>query len=162
MSTTTKKRQSAYKAVPVKGTADSFLDDGYSDLETLGEEMRERSDNMEGANMGHLPACEQATEAADVLEQIVANRVDLPEAVQDLEVSTNDWVNRRRGRGESRAHRRDNAAGRLSAVTQALREWLDDEKNEEHDDREEVETAADQLEEQAGEAEGVEFPGMYG
>lgn len=62
----------------------------------------------------------------------------------------------------SRPSRRDEATGMLQGAVDAMREWLEDEKNAEHEDRGEVESLADELENTISEAESIDFPGMYG
>lgn len=148
----------SYKYQQCTGTVSS-IEDAYSALEDLGNECREIVDNApEGLNQ--TDRIQTFDETAGTLENMSAP--DIPECVQDLAIGYSEAVWARKRGGISRARRCENAASVLQAAVGALEEWLDDEANAEHDDRDEVESLKDQLDSDAGEAEGCEFPGMFG
>jgi len=149
----------AYKLVQCKGTVSS-ISDAFSAIEELGSEMRETYDNMEGANMGHMSKCEMAGEAADTLEGF--SEPDVPEFLQDIEISYSESVNKRKGASCSRAVRLANACAVFEAACAAIEQWLDDNESASEEQREEAEQLKGDIEEICNEAEGVEFPGMFG
>jgi hypothetical protein len=151
----------SYKMVPVEGTVSGFVSDGFGELASLKEEMDEMEGNMSSNNMEHLPKYEVITSAQEALSE-AEDEPEVPDCVSDLKVSTGDSVNRDKRRGPSRAVRCSNATGRLSAVVDALNEWLDDEANAEHEDKDEVEALRDKCQEVGDNADGAEFPTMFG
>lgn len=156
---------SSYKAEQRTGTLAQALSDAASDLSGLRDEMRDWADNMEGNNMGHLDKCQEARDCADLLDCADQLPSDPPDAVKDAALTWSDSVNRRKGRGESRAVRRDNAVARLRAVIEHCDEWLeeneDDGNNPVPDGYDDVEAFRDEVQSVADEVEGAEFPGMY-
>ena len=152
----------------------------------LGEEMRSwydnMSENLQGGDKGS-----QVDEAASTLEGL--DTPDVPDIISDLGFSYS--VQHKGGRkGDPRWLRRDNETSALSSAVDAVREWVDsaktavaefEEENPEAEDDaqvelgeqthtlqelrdgiEEAEQFADDLESLKDEADGVEFPGMYG
>ena len=148
----------SYKYQNCTGTVSS-VEDAYSALEELGGECREIVDNAEGG-LAETQRIQTFDGTAGTLENLSAP--DIPECVQELAISYSEAVPTRKRMATSRARRCENAVAVLTAAVAALEEWLDDEANAEHDDRDEVESLKDQLESDAGEAEGCEFPGMFG
>jgi len=148
---------SAYKLVECKGSVES-ISDAFSELESLAEEMREIADNMEDGGMGHMPKAEAAGEAADTLEGLTEPEV--PSCLEGRDTSWHESVNRRKGRGPSRAVRCSNACAVFRAAADSAMEWA--ESCDDEDEKQAAEEFADECNAVADEAEGVEFPGMYG
>lgn len=163
----------AYKDVPYKTTAHNAYEDGKSELESLGEEMREWADNLEAGNLGHTEKYEQVNSAADEIENAVSNLPEAPDWLEEIgEVEFSQSVSRRKGRAPSRAVRRDNAVASLRAAFEAvsakaseLGEKDDDPESEEGSETkeriQEMEEFASEIESACDEADGAEFPGMY-
>lgn len=149
----------SYRYEPRSGTV-SAVEDAYSEIESLGEEMRAAVDNMSGTNLESTSKYETTSEAADALEGITQPSV--PEAVAELAINYSEAVNRRKNRGTSRAVRLSNASGVLEAAKEACENWLADSANAEHDDRGDVEEFVNDLDSMISDCESVEFPGMYG
>jgi hypothetical protein len=143
------------RMVELKSSVSGMIDDGLSELQSLGEEMRSWYDNLTDS----LQQNDKGTrvgEAADALENL-ATEVEVPEGAAEAEVVLH---HRPLGRKQSRARRRDHAVAMLSAAKDKLEELKDHEDNEDGDD--DFDTPIDELDNIISEAEGVEFPGMYG
>jgi hypothetical protein len=159
----------AYKPKQIKTTVSGALSAAFSEFQALGEEMRETADNMDAANMGHMPKCEAAAAAADELENHV-DEPDVPEHLADLPVEATEMVNRDKRKGASRSVRLSNAQALVSAARDALDGFEpeghddDDEESETHRAAVEAKEAAEELYQELDEhAEfDVEFPGMFG
>jgi predicted nucleic acid-binding Zn-ribbon protein len=161
-----------------------------SEIESLRDEMTEWAENMESSPLEHTEKCGRVREAADALDnafnELESAHDDLDRAMEDVgeNLSVNDvqYVEfvAYKGRSLSRADRMGNAvtaayAG-IDAYTNALdaREGgskptdpdLSAELEEELEKREEkfdaVRDAVEAIRNAIEEAEGVEFPGMYG
>lgn len=142
----------SYRIEKRKGTVGAMVGDAFSELQSLRDEMQEIVDNMEGANMGHMPKCEAAGEAVSELESADCDsEPDVPESLAEIEIEYSEQVQRRKGRAVSRAVRCDNAQSMLQAVRDALQERENDE------DADELVQAIDAACDMS-----VEFPGMYG
>lgn len=137
----------------------SAISDAISDLTSLGEECREIVDNA-SENLQQTSRIQTFDETASALEGL--SEPDVPECVAELPITYSEQISTRKGRGESRAVRCANSVAVLQAAQEAVAMWLEDETNEEHVERDEVEQLANDIEEIIGEAEGCEFPGMYG
>jgi len=148
---------SSYKFEPRTGTI-SDISSAFSELTSLAEEMREGYDNMESNGLGSTSKCERYGEAADALEGIT--EVEPPDELASLPITYTEMVNRRKGRGPSRDVRRSNAIAILQAAIEAANEATEntDIINAEVD----IDTFVTDLENAVGEAEGIDFPGMYG
>lgn len=165
----------AYKSVERKGTVMSLIEEGYSELEELGNECQEASDNFPNSNH---PKAEAFGEVASTLTGLSMPDTDAIEAADaDGEVTYFEQVNRDKRKGPSRAIRAANAAAKLTGAASALRSKIEELNEQELPDQPEaadlakdaidekvsgLETLADELEDHANEAEGVEFPGLYG
>lgn len=158
----------AYKPKPIKTTVAAAIVDAFSAIEELAGEMRETADNMENANMGHMPKCEAAGSAADELENL-SQPGDPTDVLGELEVSSTEMVNKDKRKGASRDMRMSNAQSLLQDAIGVLNEYepegLDD--DEEGAVKEGAQALKDEAEELANELEeaanvSVEFPGMYG
>lgn len=147
---TRRPRRPTFKPVEVTTTVDAVVDEAFSEFEGLAEEMRSWSDNME-EKLSHTEKYERVSEAADTLENI--NRPDVGEKLTDIEVKYMS-VNPRKL--NSRAARRDNATYLLGLASDALNDAV------EGDDEIGAGDLASELDQAKEEADGVEFPGMYG
>jgi hypothetical protein len=145
----------SYKFEPHTGEI-SDISSAFSELSGLAEEMREGFDNMESNGLGSTPKCERYGEAADALENI--SEVEAPDWLSSVAITYTEMVNKRKGRGPSRDVRRNNAVAILQAALQAAQDLEDFDEGQE----EERDEFCTELENAIGEAEGVEFPGMYG
>lgn len=137
-----------------KISVENLIQDAYSEIESLAEEMREWFDNLPENLQGADKGC-QIEEAADVLEGI--DQISYP---VDFEIETvfYDSLN-----CSSRSDRCSESASKLRHAADSIRDYLVDEDNEVSEkDRDDLESFADEIENQADEMEGVEFPGMYG
>lgn len=146
---------SSYKIIDCKGLLSEALS-SLSDLEALRDEMREWADNMSSNNMGHLDKYQEVEDCANGLDGVDNVDLTLPAGVEDVEITWHEARNRRKGRGESRAIRRDNAV----AALQAAKEHIED-AHEEGKRTDEVNQFLSDLQDLIDEAEGVDFPGMY-
>ncbi len=153
-----KKRRPAYKSVACEGTVSS-VSDAISELESLAEECREVVDNS-GEKLAETQRIQTFSSTADTLEGI--SEPEVPDAISSLDISYSESRPSRKGRGTSRATRRDNAVSILQAAVEAAQGFLDDEDNKEHDARDDVQTFIDEVENIVSEVEDCEFPGMYG
>ena len=160
-------------------TPTGLLDVG--EIQCLFEEMTEWRDNLDGANMSHLPKFEEVSEVCDTMENVVdelesaLNEVE--ELVTKLDVEKIDieetYTFRLLPKKASRAKRLDlardeNCQGletlktRLEEYQGEYEELADTEKKEGHSDDiqellDKVEEAIDKL----GELDDVNFPGMF-
>lgn len=148
----------SYKNVACVGTVSSITD-AFAELETLGEECTEIVDNAEGG-LAETQRIQTLGETASTLSNL--SEPEVPECIGELEIRYADSVPKNKRRGPSRAARCGNACGVFTAAAEAAQAWLDDDANAEHDDRDDVQTFIDECESLVGEAEGCEFPGMFG
>lgn len=148
----------SYKSEICRGTVSGVLEDGVSILNDLGSECTEAADNF--PNYDH-PKAEAFREAASPIEDLSLD-VDLPEDLAASEVEYVESRPRRKRHNPSRASRRDNAVAMLQAGLEGMQAWLEDEANAEHEKRDEVSSLCTDVENAISEAEGVEFPGLYG
>jgi hypothetical protein len=150
------------KAERFKTTVDNLVSDGYSIIQELAEEMREAHDNMpeslQGSDIG-----ERREEAASALEQL--EQPDISECANEISAVFFPSLDTR-----SRAKRASEAADMLSTAASAIQEFISEqeeentqkEKEDSIDNMAELESLADQLENDVSEVENVEFPGMFG
>jgi len=150
-------------------TARQLVEDAYSEIESLASEARECADNMEAGNLGQTQRCQTFAETADTLEGISAP--DVPDAFDEVEVVRLPTLSD----STSRAHRLSEAVSDLQLACDEVESWLEDnkqsgadatdeeeEKEADEVDADAVEAAIEEIRGHADEAEGVEFPGMYG
>lgn len=140
---------SRYKQDPFTGTVTS-IEDAFSDLQGLLDELQEGLDNMTGTNLEHTSKYNTYSDAVDALSQCV-DAPEVPDELQDVSVSYSLY--RQGRRGLPRWARRDNAVAILRAAIDALMDV-------EGEHQEAAEELAQELEEAAEIAEGVEFPGF--
>jgi len=136
------------------------VSNGYSELESLAEEMREWSDNME-EKLSHTEKYERVSECAETLEGF--QEPDVPEFAQEQMLSVMQFQPGRRGL--PRRVRRDNAVNYLTVAKECAEEM----KTEREGKGDYFEAQCEELDELIGEleqtiddAEAVEFPGMFG
>lgn len=146
-------RTPAYKMVTCSNSVRSLIADGVSQLEELASECREMVDNA-SEGLAETQRIQTFGETADALEGI--SEPDMPDeldTVLDTVVAFSESVPTRKGRGTSRSVQRDNAVSMLSAAVEALQDV---------DDNEAADELATEVQNIIDEAEGCEFPGMYG
>lgn len=150
---TTRKANRRAPPVERKMPVGDAISEAFGELTGLGEEMRSWADSLE-EKFSSTEKYERVTEAADALENL--SEPDIPDSVKNLEVTFVDPPQRRRG--YSRADRCAQACYILEQCIGVLDEFVgeDDEKLA---DAIELKDAIEQAKD---EAEGVEFPGMYG
>lgn len=130
---------------------------GYSELEELASECREMFDNA-SEGLQQTQRLQTFEQTADTLEGL--SEPDVPECVGELRFQVRLEIPNRPRRGLSRATRCANATALLQGALDAMQAWL--EENSEHDDASDVEDQCNGIENDISEAEGAEFPGMYG
>ena len=171
----------AYKTVITKSTIADAVSAAFGEFQSLRDEMRERADNME-EKFSATDLYQRVSECADALDGFADEEPEMPnDDVGALDVEVAESVNRRKGKGPSRAVRCGNACAALQAVIErceglttdevAMGEWLA-KINGEHpikdgavsaDDAEEVlDELIQSCQAALDEAEGLDFPGMYG
>ena len=153
----------AYKSVQRSGTLVDALADAFQELEDLKDEMNEWRDGMDGTGLENTEKFSEVEDAADTLDNIEA--VELPDSLEGAGDASIEWVemvNRRKGRGPSRAIRCGNAVAAIEAAIYRLEEGRDA-ANESGaaDMAKAIEDVLEELESAKDEAESVEFPGMF-
>jgi hypothetical protein len=126
------------------------VEEAMTDLEDLRDEMSDWAGNME-EKFSHTEKYERVLEAADALEQI--QRPDVPDHLADSEIEIAQVLPRSKSKGLSRNDRRFNAI----SIIESVMEHLDQLENDS-----DAQTLRDELDQITSEADGVEFPGMYG
>lgn len=151
-------------------SVESLVDDAFSDIESLGQELRDAYDNMpEGLQQGDVG--QRRDEAASALEDIACNKPDVP----DLMGFLGDVVHYPDLKATSRRERADEAASMLESVVNELNKWIEELKikhaetggdREPYTDAEfdtsDLESFVSELEDQISTIREVDFPGMYG
>jgi hypothetical protein len=127
----------------------------FSALEELASECREIVDNA-SEGLSQSQRIQTLDETAGQLESL--SEAAVPEKFGEIRVK---YFEATKKRGVSRAVRCSNAVTALQAVVEACDERLE-ELAEEDDARADVETLRDECQTAIDEAEGCEFPGMYG
>lgn len=138
------------------------------DIQSLKEEMEEWRDNLDGANMTHLPKYDEVSECCDELDS-VPDDIDVPEFLQQVSFS---YIQSKPGK--SRAARRDDAVSMLDMARTAAEDFdieeavaafedLSEEQREEK--KQDMESERDEfvnaVKEAIDAADGANFPGMY-
>jgi vacuolar-type H+-ATPase subunit E/Vma4 len=143
---------------PIKSTVGSVVNDAFSQIEELKDELQSWLDNMPESKQGSDKAS-QLEEAIGQLES--SSEPEIPESATDLAVSYTEIPSGRRGL--SRSKRCSNCVSMVEAASSAVREHistLDEDKDEEA--IMELEAFADELDNATSEWESAEFPGMFG
>lgn len=174
----------SYRGEKRTSTVASAVADAVSDLTSLGEECREIVDNA-SEGLSQTQRIQTLDETASALED--AQEPDIPEPLSDIPVTYVEMVQKRKGRGSSRATRRDNAVAMLDAAVEALQGFGDAmeeakgavaggtatpdqqrmvgavvEAADNEEDGPDIEGLIGEIEEIKNNVEGVDFPGMYG
>lgn len=158
------------KIVKIEATIPEAFENARGEVDCLMEEMNEWRDNME-EKLSHTDKYEQVSECADALENISSNLSDLELPEEFAGIKTEYSYYKPYSRTESRATR----AGAACAALECVKEVLDgkiaelEEKEleavlskEDEDRLEALIEMCDTINEQTGELENVEFPGMFG
>ena len=136
------------------------VSEACGELQSLAEEMREAFDNTP-ESLQQSPVGEARDEAANVLEGI--DEPDVPEGLGSERMKFQERaLTQRQMLRKSRSARRDDAVQLLQRVVEQLDEAIDDKENMNEVEIAEAESLRDNVQNVIDEAEGVEFPGMYG
>jgi hypothetical protein len=152
----------SYKVEKRTTTVSAAVSDALSELQELGSEMREWFDNM-SEGLQQTGKAETISCTADSLESV--SEPDVPECVAELEVTYFESVNRDKRRGPSRAVRCENAVAMLNAAKDAVEAFTSSKGEGDGVDQDvisEVDQLVSDLDDVISEAEGCEFPSMYG
>jgi len=143
------------KMIKYSATVEGAISDGYSALQDLAQEVRDVVDNMP-ENLQSGSRADALNEAADALEYLT--EPSIPDVIKDLPVEFE--YKPTPARKMSRRVRRDEATRIIDMAVSSAQSWLDD-ADDDHPDRDEVETFIQEAEELRDEADNVEFPGMF-
>lgn len=143
-------------------TLGEAVGEAYGELQNLRDEAQEMYDNAtEG--LQQTQRLQTMQESADALGNNCDSEPELPEAVAKLPFTITDWTNTRKGRGLSRTDRCSWAVHVLEQAYELLDKMVDDTtKLPAGVDKDAVEGARDDIENMKTDAEGTEWPGMYG
>jgi hypothetical protein len=186
------KKQKLERFKNITGSVEDFISGGFSEIVSVGEELREAYDNAPD-NLKETDVNTRRDEAASTIENLSEPSVN-SSILGALDCAASiDMGKTYRGRqSQSRACRIANGAAQLQAAVDAINSWLEDNDEipevDEHDAasleqraaklkelkeaeidpedyeeaRSEGESLVGDLEEIIGEAEGVDPPGMFG
>lgn len=136
---------------------ESLIDDAFTEFEDLRDGLQEWFDSMP-ENLQSGQKGEDLQSAIDTLDSI--ERPDVPEFIGNIAT-----VFIPSEKITSRPDRRDNAVSELQTAVEMIQDAMDDEESEvkfTDDQKEEMQALIDNIENAYGEAEGVEFPNMFG
>ena len=147
--------------VTLKQSMTEALDQAFSILEVLGEEMRDAFDNTP-ENLQSSSIGEAREQAADELDQL--SKPDVPKLVEDMPVSWREQSMTARQQAKlSRSDRRDRSVNILENMVDALAARLEELDKQEGDgieeQKEEIAAFKDELDDLVSGACAVEFPG---
>lgn len=168
----------AYKSVAYEGTISGAIQDAYAEFQSLRDEMEEWRSNME-EKLSHTEKFSAVEESAGALDGFCDDETDLDCLSDDAVLRSSQQVPTRKGRATGRGVRCSNAINLLADAVSSLEEKVEeldgtaeerrtatppDEEaaKEAEDESAALEELRDHLENAISEAEGVEFPGMYG
>lgn len=148
------------------GSIADAISEGFSELQSLRDEMTEWKDNIE-EKFGQTEKFDRVSECADALDEI-ADQED--ECVPSVHAEDSvDWVFSKKKSKKSpypRWLRIQNAVNALEAAKAQLETLVevddDEDENPEDEDRMEMQNCIDKLDEVIEAANSVEFPGMFG
>jgi hypothetical protein len=145
------------------GTISDALSEGFSELQSLRDEIGEWRDNME-EKLSQTEKYQKVSDCADALDEIADCEDEcVPPVHADDETK---WAFSKKKSKKSpypRWLRAQNAVNALDAAKSEMQELVDDEDNEiEEDDRLSIQTCIDKLDEIIDGANSLEFPGMFG
>lgn len=146
-----------YNALKVKRfttTVDSLIEDAYQTVSDLADEMQEAADNtpesLKGGDVG-----QRREEAASELQNF--DKPDVPTFCEGLAAVFFPHKD-----ATSRPKRAIEAADMMTTAATTIREAIEEIEEDSDTDVSELESLCDQLEEDASNLEGIDFPGMYG
>jgi hypothetical protein len=158
------------RAMPVRletmlreGTISDAISEGFSEIQSLRDEITEWKDNME-EKMSSTDKYQQVSECADTLDEIADSEDDcLPPIHAEDAVK---WVTQKKKSKKSpypRWLRMQNAVNALEAAKDALTSLVEEEDSDlDEDDKLGLQEYIDKIEEVIDTGNGVEFPGMFG
>jgi len=156
-----KKSQSLKKAL-VKGTPSGLIQDAFTDIEGLKDEMEEWKESLEGANLEHLPKYEEVEQAVECLDQ--ATQEDFSDTIKVIEDRFDEQlgtietiVMHPRRRYATRAIRLALAVGPAEQVIETIEAKLDEDNQADAEFQVQLDEIKDALES----ANEVDFPSMY-
>lgn len=140
-------------------TVQDLVSDAFGEFQDLGTELQEWYDN--------LPESFQQGDKGNLLEEGAnslsgLDQPEVPERIGDIKTIYVPDEN-----VSSRADRCSDAIGRLHQAVEALNEAMEEEDDDgkprySQEEKDDMQSLIDELENSIGEAEGVEFPNMYG
>jgi len=148
--------------MPVQSDVEDAIASGFETLRDLRDEIRDAVEAMsESPGLAATGRYQTLSDTADSLDNFVDDEPSVPECVggERCEYTEN------REKKLTRSGRLNNATAALTAAADAIRSWIDDQDADDEDaasDIADAEQLADELEGYVSEAEGCEFPGMYG
>ena len=145
------------KSEPFMYDCASALDDARTQLEELGQEMRDWFDNMPENLQGGDKGC-AVDEAANSLESATGYLEDAPECATKVPQFSVEGMTKKR---PTRAYRCGYACSIITSTIEAVQTYLAGKEIPE-DVSDELEEWVSSLQACLDEAEGVTFPGMFG
>ena len=144
------------------------IDAARFEAEALHDEMQEWASNLE-ERFSTTDKYSRVSETADALDSVVSDleTIQVPGAAETRPVEIVTFTPYGR-RGPSRATRASNASNYLSAAASGLSAWIEEMRarqdltEDETDALDEAESVVGEIEAQADELGGLDFPGMYG
>jgi len=143
-------------------TLESLIDEAYEAyeayevLDELKGELQDAYDNMpEGLQGGSVGEARQ--EAISQLETIADDATTLPDSISAIRIVHYPLLKQ-----SSRSDRAYEAAAKIKAACQEIQKYVSSGVKLKKVDVTELEECREQLENQAGDIEGIEFPGMFG
>lgn len=152
-----------------KMTVADAISEAFNELQSLGEEMRSWADNIE-EKFSQTDRYQRISDAADTLESLEEPPFDgdgiaakyVARIIRALpEVEIYKLIGRSKRRGPSRADRCSHACGTIEQCMSIIEENIND-LGDDNDHKYALESLRDDLKRLKDDAEGVEFPGMFG
>jgi hypothetical protein len=138
------------------GSIADAISSTHGDIQSLAEEVREIVDNASGTNLEQTQRIQTFSETADTLENL-----DELSAPDWMDHQTVQWRVETKPRRTGRAARCDAALDPMRVAKERLEELSGDETLTE-EQRSEAQELSDEMDSYISDAEGAEFPGMYG
>lgn len=138
-------------------TVDALISDAFGEFESLRDELQEWLDG--------IPESLQNGQKSDDLQTAIDTLDNLQAPDVPTEVSSLETVYIPQEKIDSRPDRRDDAVNRLATAVDVLNDAMDDEDAEvkyTDEQKETIQQLIDDLENHIDDAEGVEFPTMFG
>lgn len=143
------------KPIIVQSTIADALSSAFGEFESLGEEMRSWADSIE-EKLSHTEKYSRVSECADSLEQFSEPTYD--DSLGSVKVEYPQYEGKSARKGLSRADRCSNACLALDACISVLDELIENDPQL----KDSAENLRSDIDDIKGDAEGLEFPGMYG